>query len=164
METKNNDEFIKSKRGSLQYPNFYYVPPIGLSGGLCVLWKDSVNINILEACPNVINSEIKFKGSSSFVSFIYGEPIAGDRACFWNKLSDIVAERDSSWPLTGDFNEILDDSEKEGGPARWEGSFTAFRSFVSQHGIWDLKHSGNHLSWRGTRYSHLINLDWISRW
>ncbi|KAF8052300.1 hypothetical protein N665_1573s0001 [Sinapis alba] len=62
MEKKNNDEFIKSKRESLQYPNFYYVPPIGLSGGLCVLWKDSVNINILEACPNVINSEIKFKG------------------------------------------------------------------------------------------------------
>ncbi|WZZ20897.1 hypothetical protein YC2023_122284 [Brassica napus] len=37
-----------------------------------------------------------------------------------------------------------------------EGSFTAFRTFVSQYGLWDLKHSGNHLSWRGTRYTHYV--------
>ncbi|KAL0722453.1 hypothetical protein Bca4012_037052 [Brassica carinata] len=53
--------------------------------------------------------------------------------------------------VTGDFNELLDNSEKVGGPVRWEGSFIAFRSFVTQAGLWDLQHTGNQLSWRGTR-------------
>lgn len=39
-------------------------------------------------------------------------------------------------------------------------------------GLWDLKHSGNHLSWRGTRYNHFIqsrldramaNFSWFER-
>ena len=79
-----------------------------------------------------------------------------NRLAFWTKLSQTGLDWDSSWLLTGDFNEILDNSEKVGGPARWEGSFTAFRSFVSQNGLWHLRHSGNQLSWRGNRYSHFI--------
>lgn len=79
-----------------------------------------------------------------------------NRSAFWTKLSQVGLGRDSPWLLSGDFNEILDNSEKVGGPLRWEGSFTAFRSFVSQNGLWDLKHSGNKLSWRGNRYSHFI--------
>lgn len=47
--------------------------------------------------------------------------------------------RDSPWVLTGDFNDILDNSEKSGGPSRCEGSFIPFRSFVSMNGLWDVK-------------------------
>lgn len=64
--------------------------------------------------------------------------------------------RDDAWFLTGDFNDLLDNSEKVGGPPRWEGSFVAFRSFVSQSGLWDLPHAGNHLSWRGMRHDHFV--------
>lgn len=71
-------------------------------------------------------------------------------------VTRIGAGRDSPWILTGDFNEILDNSEKEGGPLRWEGSLTNFCTFVSQNGLWDLKHSRNHLSWHGTHYLHFI--------
>lgn len=68
------------------------------------------------------------------------------------------------WLLTGDFNKILNNEETEGGPARWEGSFTAFRTFVSQNGLCDLKHSGNHLSWRAqgtpTSSDHALIILW----
>lgn len=52
--------------------------------------------------------------------------------------------------------DLLDNEEKLGGLTRWEGSFVAFRSFITQSGLWDLQHTGNHLSWRGTRYNHFI--------
>ncbi|KAG2259719.1 hypothetical protein Bca52824_079013 [Brassica carinata] len=39
---------------------------------------------------------------------------------------------------------------------RAEGSFMAFRSFVAQHGLWDLNHTGEQLSWRGSRHTHFI--------
>lgn len=156
METKNNDDFVKKKTRDLRFPNYFSVPPVGLSGGLSLLWRKGVDITILEALPNLIDTKISFKGVISHITFVYGAPSAENRAEFWSKLTEVGPGRDSSWLLTGDFNDILDDSEKVGGPARWEGSFTAFRSFVSQYGLWNLKHAGNHLSWRGNRYTHFI--------
>ncbi|CAF2053904.1 unnamed protein product [Brassica oleracea var. botrytis] len=156
MEAKNSDEFVKKKTKDFRFPNYFSVPPVGLSGGLSLLWKKGVDLTILEALPNLIDTTITFKGVTSFVTFVYGAPAAENRAAFWAKLNEVGAGRDTSWLITGDFNDILDNSEKVGGPARWEGSFTSFRSFVSQHGLWNLTHSGNHLSWIGNRYTHFI--------
>lgn len=79
-----------------------------------------------------------------------------NRAEFWTKLSVVGQGREDPWLITGDFNDILTNSEKLGGPTRPEGSFSVFRSFVAQNGLWDLKHTGEQLSWRGNRHSHFI--------
>lgn len=104
------------------------------------------------------------------MSYVYGEPNREDRLRFWKLMSELGTQRTSAWLITGDFNNLLDNDEKEGGPLRWEGSFLSFRNFVSQNGLWDLQFSGNSLSWRGTRYTHFIqsqldramaNLNWM---
>ncbi|KAL0742629.1 hypothetical protein Bca4012_084142 [Brassica carinata] len=156
METKNQDEALFRLFKNSELTNHFTVPPIGLAGGLSLSWKDDIQVEILYSSPNVIDTRIEALGSFSFVSFIYGAPNPADRPVFWSKLTELGAEREEAWLLTGDFNDLLDNSEKVGGPARWEGSFLSFRSFVSQMGLWDLQHSGNHLSWRGTRYNHFI--------
>lgn len=156
METKNNDEFIKLKLQSLQFVHYFSIPPIGLSGGLSLFWNDDTDITILESNPNLIDTRIVHKGVTSFVSFVYGAPATEDRAAYWQKLNAVGQERDSPWLLTGDFNDILNNAEKAGGPVRYEGSFTAFRSFVAQNGLWDLSHTGESLSWRGNRHTHFI--------
>lgn len=129
---------------------------MGLSGGLSLLWNEDTEITILESSPNLIDTKVVHKGATSFISFVYGAPAGENRACFWNKLSTVGQGRDAPWLLTGDYNDILINAEKIGGPPRPEGSFTAFRSFVAQNGLWDLKHSGEQLSWRGKRYTHFI--------
>lgn len=156
METKNNDEFIKLKLQSLNYDHYFSIPPVGLSGGLSLFWNEDTEITILESSPNLVDTRIVHKGVISFVSFIYGPPALENRADYWNKLSAIGQGRDDPWLLTGDFNDILHNGEKVGGPVRFEGSFTAFRSFVTQNGLWDLKHTGELLSWRGHRHTHFI--------
>lgn len=156
METKNEDSFIKEKLRDLNYPHYFSVPPMGLSGGLSLMWKDGVEVSVLESSPNLIDTTVTFKGSLTFISFIYGAPAAENRASFWAKLHEVGRGRDSPWLIACDFNDILNNAEKSGGPTRWEGSFTAFRSFVSQKRLWDLRHSGNPLSWGGTRYTHFI--------
>lgn len=50
----------------------------------------------------------------------------------------------------------VDNSEKCGGAIRAEGTFVAFRSFLSSNDLFDLKYSGSFLSWRGQRHSHLV--------
>lgn len=156
METKNEDDIISTSLQDLGFTNQFTVPPLGLSGGLALLWKEGINIELLDSSPNLIDSKITLKSISSFVSFIYGPPQTENRAAFWSQMTTIGSLRDSAWLLTGDFNDILENSEKVGGPPRWEGSFQNFRSFVSQSGLWDVKHSGKALSWRGKRYTHFI--------
>ncbi|KAG2309905.1 hypothetical protein Bca52824_021462, partial [Brassica carinata] len=46
---------------------------------------------------------------------------------------------------------------KSGGTERPESSFSNFRSFLSTCDLFDLKHTGNFLSWRGKRHSHLVH-------
>ncbi|KAL0716010.1 hypothetical protein Bca4012_065332 [Brassica carinata] len=92
-----------------------------------------------------------------YTSLSEGDPTMEDRAAFWEKLMLIAQHRDEAWLISGDYNELLDHSEKERGPPRWEGSFVAFRRFVTQAGLWDVPFTGNPLSWRDIRYNHLIH-------
>lgn len=59
----------------------------------------------------------------------------------------------------GDFNEIIDNSEKQGGTIRPESSFVDFRSFLSESNLYDLPHSGNFYSWRLDR--SIANCSWF---
>lgn len=131
METKNQDEAVMKLFEKTDFTNHYTVPPMGLSGGLCLSWNDNVTIDILDSSPNIIDTFINAEGSSCYVSFVYGSPRKEDRSQFWEKLMLIAQNREEAWLISGDYNELLDKSEKEGGPLRWEGSFVAFRSFVT---------------------------------
>lgn len=156
METKNQDDFVLSELKFLGYEHHITVPPIGLSGGLVLFWKGDVALNILDATPHYIDTKLKVKNSDFHITFIYGMPQQEHRAAFWESISSLGSNRDTAWLLSGDFNDILDNVEKVGGPERCEGSFIPFRSFVSQNGLWDVKHIGNPLSWRGQRCTHLV--------
>lgn len=95
-------------------------------------WKDDVKVDILYSSCNIIDTLVHSKKSSFYVSFIYGTPKREDWPAFWSKLVELGKARNEAWLLTGDFNDLLDNEEKLGGPLRWEGSFLAFRSFLSQ--------------------------------
>ncbi|CAN6881852.1 unnamed protein product [Brassica oleracea] len=147
METKNQDDFVIQNLKSSEYSQHFTIPPTGLSGGLALVWKADVNLTVLKASPNYIDTQIDHKGNSFYITFIYGAPQQENRESVWEEISALGLNRDSAWAISGDFNDILDNSEKVGGPLRCEGSFIPFRSFVSVHGLWDIKHTGDHLSW-----------------
>lgn len=101
--------------------------------------------------------KIKVKQTKFFyATFVYGHPERTKRQAVWNQLTDQASGRDSPWFLTGDFNEIIDNSEKSGGARRTEESFVDFRSFMSENDLYDMQHLGNALSWRGARHTHHV--------
>lgn len=64
--------------------------------------------------------------------------------------------RDADWFVTGDLNDIMCAEEKLGGLQRPKGSFSDLRTFFSEGDLFDLRHSGDPLSWRGQRGDHLV--------
>lgn len=118
--------------------------------------EKDIDLTILSTSNNFIDTRIIYKGKSFLATFTYGEPDHSKRNAFWETLSTLHSNPKGPWFLTGDFNELIDNSEKRGGPARAEGTFTAFRTFLSENDLFDLKHSGNALSWRGKRGTHLV--------
>lgn len=140
------------------------------SGGLFLTWKPDIKLTVLKATKNFIDTKITHKGVSFHTTFVYGEPDHSKRLAVWNEITKLQTTQGEPWFLTGDFNEIVDNSEKCGGPERPEGTFCAFRTFLSQNDLFDLKHSGSFLSWRGQRHTHLVqcrldrsisNSEWI---
>lgn len=115
-----------------------------------------MEVSVLSASQNFIDTRVTSKGKSFLATFVYGEPDHTKRNAIWNALSNLHPNPKGPWFLTGDFNELIDNSEKKGGQVRAEGTFGAFRSFLSENDLFDLKHSGNAFSWRGKRGNHLV--------
>lgn len=68
------------------FTNHFLVPPLGLSGGLALFWKDNVEIGILHSSPNLIDTRIRHKKTLVAVTFIYGPPQLENRAPFGSSL------------------------------------------------------------------------------
>lgn len=157
METKNTEEMISRELPWLQQENNLIVPPNSPGGGGLVLsWKKDVELTVLSSSQNFIDTRITSKGKSFLATFVYGEPDHTKRNAYWETLANLHPNQGGPWFLTGDFNELIDNSEKKGGPARAEGTFGSFRTFLSENDLFDLKHSGNPFSWRGKRGTHLV--------
>lgn len=118
METKNCRDVVVDLQVWLGYDKVYTVEPRGLSGGLTIFWKKSVNIAFKYADKNLLDMLIQFGEFTFFLSCIYGEPSVDGRSHVWERLNRIGTTRKEPWCLIGDFNEILSNDEKTSGPLR----------------------------------------------
>ncbi|CAA7042046.1 unnamed protein product [Microthlaspi erraticum] len=151
METKQKYAYVDGLSTSLGYDNLITVEPEGLSGGLAVMWKNNLDVCILARDKRIIDMKIKMGSQVFFLSCVYGDPVKARRREVWDQLCSIGLARDEAWLLVGDFNEMLNISEKVGGPQRTESSFWDFRTMVTNCKIREFRCSGNTLLWAGWR-------------
>lgn len=148
---------VLKKLESLRYDHHHLVTPTGHgAGGLVLLWKQELNLQIIESNAHVIDTFIEFEGKKFYSSFVHGSTDWRQRNQLWDVLVSKAIMREDAWFITGDFNNLLSSVENEGGPDRPEGSFTDLRTFFSEGDLFDLQHSGDPLSWRGVRGDHLV--------
>lgn len=151
LETKNSCSCVLKLQSSLGYDHCHLVDPVGLSGGLALFWKKKYDVKILSASARLIDAEIRCGGVLFYMPFVYGDPVLQRRAAVWNMLVDIGLTRSGGWFLVGDFNEIMINTEKVGGPQRRESSLYDFRAMARDCRMKETPSSGNRLSWGGVR-------------
>jgi len=171
METMNSDPFVMKIFRWLGYDYIHTVEPIGMSGGLAIFWKQHVDIEFLFEDKNLLDLKISQGRQSWFVSCVYGNPKQNLRHWLLERLSEIGVTRKTAWCMIGDFNEIISNEEKLGGPLRLESSFQPFKDMLMTCDMHELGSTGNSFSWGGTRNEEWIqckldrcfgNLEWFS--
>lgn len=137
METKNPEAFVLNVFNWLGYNYHAIVPPHGQGGGgLALFWKQEIDMQVISANDSFIDTIIKQKGDSFHATFLYGEPDKSKRLSIWSHLTNLATNRGAPWLITGDFNEILNNSKLRD---LSEGTFCDFRKFMSQNDLFDLR-------------------------
>lgn len=156
VETLNPCDVLCKLACDLGYPNVITQPPCGRSGGLALMWKNSVSLSLISRDERLIDAHVTYNNKSFHLSCVYGHPVQSERYILWEKLERIAENRDEEWMLIGDFNEILSNSEKIGGPLREEWTFRDFRNMVANCDLVDMRSRGDRFSWVGERHSHTV--------
>ncbi|KAJ1422669.1 Ribonuclease H-like superfamily [Sesbania bispinosa] len=100
IETKANQKRMTIIQRRLKFKGIHCVESRGLSGGLCLLWDDSVEIDVDDDSQNVIQADIRVKatGDNGNCSFVYGPPVPSQRRDFWGQnmhlFQDFVQQMD----------------------------------------------------------------------
>jgi hypothetical protein len=115
METCLNRRKLERLRIQLGYSSCLGVDRVGRGGGLALLWSDDVRISINNYSRFYIDGDISDGAgvSWSFTGF-YGDPVTTNRVRSWQLLRCLHSQRSNPWLVMGDFNEIVDQSEKLG--------------------------------------------------
>ncbi|XP_018463113.2 uncharacterized protein LOC108834268 [Raphanus sativus] len=123
METMHSRNDVVDIQVWLGYDFVYTVNPVGKSGGLALFWRKCCKVEVLSADKNVLDVNIKFDSLQFYLSGVYGHPVVGERRHVWERLQRKGINRKDCWIMLGDFNDILSNDEKLGGPRRDERSF-----------------------------------------
>ncbi|XP_060974707.1 uncharacterized protein LOC133039776 [Cannabis sativa] len=153
METKLPINSVSRFRQSLLFSNGLESPRLGLSGGLMLLWKDDIDISLLNFGPNFFDCYLKMNDSPTFhLTCFYGAPEAHNRSASWTllqRLADVAPHL--PWFVIGDFNEILFNSNKSGGSLRSESQMEAFRKAIDKGCLHETVIEGDPFTWARNR-------------
>jgi hypothetical protein len=143
----------------LGFYSLAHVPPIGSKGGLLLAWRSGVDLECFVTNKHSISAWCYSDPPNNpwILSCVYGPPYNKTNTDFWKSLAGIGSDYSGPWLCIGDFNRILDQTEKYGGRPFSCSSNDLFRDFLNLHGLVDLGFSGSPFTWSNHRHGrHLI--------
>lgn len=88
------------------------VKSAGRSGGLCLLWSEMIEVEVLSYSQNHIDTKVIWEGRVTCFSGIYGHPESHRKILTWQLLRHLHGGNDEPWLVGGDINEIMKSEEK----------------------------------------------------
>ncbi|XP_075662915.1 uncharacterized protein LOC142632377 [Castanea sativa] len=170
-ETKlDRDGFRRLKR-KIEFKQGFEVPRVGLGGGLTLLWRDNVEIDVQTSSPHHIDALINQNGVVWCFTGFYRHPETSKRGESWELMRHLHASHSLPWFLNGDFNGILHSDEYWGSGSRPFNQIAEFTRVVDDCSLIDLGYRGPKFTWCNRRFEGnlvyarldrgLHNLEWM---
>ncbi|RYQ92149.1 hypothetical protein Ahy_B09g098304 [Arachis hypogaea] len=164
METRASRDRMNRINRKLKFDNMFCVEPRGLSGGLCLLWKSNVNVNVYEWCDNYIKANININNDLKWQGiFVYGNPVFKKRRKLWQELTVSNISKEEPQVYLGDFNDILNQEEKAGMLPQPKICLETFRRFVDENGLMDVDLKGSKYTWFSNPRNNFITRERLDR-
>ena len=134
---------------SLRFDGHAKVDAVGFSGGIWVLWKNSIGtVQVFEMGGQfltiIITSPDKIKWG---LMAVYASPAEVTRKFLWNYLQEFSDFDGLPWIIIGDFNQILSHEEKQGGNPEPLRRIEEFHRTVVTRKLIDLDAQGCRFTW-----------------
>ncbi|KAF9597137.1 hypothetical protein IFM89_015966, partial [Coptis chinensis] len=166
-ETKTSPNSITYLINQLNYPHQHIVHPVHLAGGLCLLWKAGININILSSTKHSITTVVNSGAHGEWVGCY---PYKENRDLSWNPIWDLEY-LNSPTMIIGDLNVILSSHEHPGGKTYEFSDGEQAHTIVNNLGLIDLGFMGYPFTWSNKRVEPdniqkrldrvLVNKEWL---
>lgn len=141
QETEVGSSFFNSCKYLLGCNNCLAVDCKGRSGGLFLLWKNTINLNVLHYSKSHTHGFIDNGNYGWYFMGIYWNLDTAKKGDTWTLFSSTRNPVGSLWLVVGDFNEILCQSKKRGVRIglqfRWRLSVRSYPTVSWE--IWDLR-------------------------
>ncbi|KAA3455484.1 reverse transcriptase [Gossypium australe] len=156
MKTKIDKQRIERVRRGCGFLNGIEVSADGSRGGLCLAWKEALDVTLRSLSKNHIDVMIKEENSNlewRFTGF-YGSPYFNGKSESWNLLRKLGEDQSQPWLVKGDFNEIMYTFEKSGGVPREDKRMEAFREVLEECQLEDIGYSGVWFTWEKGNFAN----------
>ena len=157
LEPKISESHAEHVIGQVGLPRHFRVDPVGLSGGIWVLWDDRrCNVDVMRATNQSVAMLIRVPSLPFpwLFSTIYASPYLHKRLQLWHHLESLALDFKFPWLAMGDFNELLNSLDKLGGRPLILSRVHAFHSCLSNCGLFEVASSGPRCAWTSN------NWDW----
>ncbi|KAK3221989.1 hypothetical protein Dsin_009014 [Dipteronia sinensis] len=164
METKVNNVVMENIHIKLKFFGKLVVNSVGRSGGLCLFWSKDIDVSLLSFTNYYIDIQIVSQKDTRwcFTGF-YGHPDASQRYHAWTLLRRLKSMSCHPWVCAGDFNEILEDSEKVGGNQRPRFLIENFRTALDDCSLQDIGFTGPSFTWCNKKEGSDMVLERVDR-
>ncbi|TYJ37050.1 hypothetical protein E1A91_A05G349500v1, partial [Gossypium mustelinum] len=124
----------------------------GKSGGLALLWKEGVNVSVQNYSKFHIDSLVSMDDGEKFrFTSFYGQTDPSLRQQSWDMLRRVKSMVNEGWIMGGDFNAILNNSEKEGGRRKPRTLMDDFCDVLEELSLTDVKTPNGWFTWTNNR-------------
>jgi hypothetical protein len=165
---------MENIRTMLKYDSCLSIDVEGRSGGLSVLWKDSVRCQVLNYSRNFINLLVEDEDRGNWrLTCYYGYPERSRRRMAWDLLRELRDMSSLPWCVIGDFNDLLAQEDKKGLLPHPNWLCTGFRNAVNDCDLTDIHLDGYPFTWvKSSGTDHmieerldraLVSSDWLAK-
>ena len=116
-----------------------FVDSRGHSGGLAMRWKKSLQVTLLSCSSTHVDVSIQWTPNDPQWRFtgIYGSPETQNKMKTCALLLDLKTHSALPWLIGGDLNEILYNTEKQGGPSKPQTILESFQATLATCDLYD---------------------------